>query len=164
MTSTKQIRIRIDKQKAKLYEQTLKDTDIKMKDDIDRYISEVIRTKGLRARELLGNELKAQSDFILNQVKIDRINLQEYYTDSLVTDVLKALARKASDGTNRQLTDDSIEYFMKKISEAHKVPTTSVLTCMRQQLYNIYQDNNGELDRILRIIDRIQDTELKVLV
>lgn len=157
MAKTKQMRYRIDAQKAKLYEETLKADGIKAKDDYDRYVSEVIRTRGLAARKLLGNDLRVQAEQILSQVKIDEMNMQEMFTDAMNLAVDRALSRKNKDGTLRTITFDSIEYYVKQISQAHNVPETSVLACMRQRIHDLYLDDNGELDRILRLLESIQD-------
>lgn len=151
------MRYRIDATKAKLYETALKQEGITPKEDYDRYVSEVIRTRGLAARELLGNELKLQSEAILAQVKIDRMNMQEMFTDGMVLDVDKALARTDKEGRIRTHTFDSLEYFIKDISEKHHVPRLSVLACMRQRVHDFYSDNRGELDRLLRTLEELQD-------
>jgi hypothetical protein len=157
MVKTKQMRYRIDARKAKMYEDTLKSLGINPKDDYDRYVSEVIRTRGIAARELLGNELKAQSEQILAQVKIDRMNLHEAFTEGIIIDVDKALARTDREGRIRTHTFESLEYFIKQISEKHHVPRLSILVCMRQRIHNFYADNRGELDRLLKTLEELQD-------
>lgn len=157
MVKTKQLRVRIEKQKADLYQATLKENGISMKDDFERYISDVIRTKGVRARELLGNELKLQADTILAQVKIDRMNMHEAFTDAMIADIDRVLARKDKDGIIRTHTFESLEYFIKDISERHHVPSISVMACMRQRVHDFYSDNRVELERLLKIFEDIQD-------
>lgn len=164
MANTIQLRIRIPREQYDLYESTLKEVHIDMKDDITRYISDVIRTKGVKPRELLGKDLRAKSDSILAQVKIDLINMQEYHTNALNLDVAKALARTSKDGSIRVATYESIEHYMKKIADTNKVPSLTVLNCMRQQIYTLYQDNTGELNRIIKILEQLQDVELKAVV
>jgi hypothetical protein len=157
LAKTRQMRYRIDAQKAKMYLDTLKDAGVNPKDDYDRYVSEVIRTRGVAARELLGKELRAQSDQILAQVKIDRINMQESFTDAMVADIERVLARKDKDGIIRTHTFESLEYYINDIAERHHVPKTSVLVCMRQRVHEFYPDNRGELERLLKIFEDIQD-------
>lgn len=76
----------------------------------------------------------------------------------------KALSRTAKDGSIRLATYDSIEHYTKKLADTHKVPALTVLNCMRQQIYNLYQDDTGELSRMLKIVERLQDSELKAVV
>jgi hypothetical protein len=148
LVKTKQLFVRIDKEKADLYIAALKDSGITMKEDFERHISEVVRTKGLRSRELIANELKLKADAMLAQVKIDRMNLQEAFTDGIIVDVEKALARTDRNGMVKTHTYESLEFFIKDISERHHVPSSSVLVCMRQRVHTFYMDDRSELQRI----------------
>jgi hypothetical protein len=163
MVKTKQVFVRIEKEKADLYLAALKESGISLKDDLDRHISEVVRTKGLRSRELLANEYKLKAETMLAQIKIDRMNMQEAFTEGMLLDVDKALARADREGRIRTHTFESIEYFMNDIANRHHVPKTSVLVCMRQRIHDFYPDNRGELERLLKIFEDIQDIiELEV--
>jgi hypothetical protein len=75
----------------------------------------------------------------------------------MVIDVDKALARTDLEGRIRIHTFDSLEYFIKAIADKHHVPRLSVLVCMRQRIHNFYQDNRGELDRLLKTLEELQD-------
>ncbi len=165
MVRTKQIRVRIPKEIADLYAETLKTNNIQMKDDIYRHISEVIRTKGVTARELYGIELQKQAEQILSQVRIDRLNMQEAFTDAMLADVELALAPKTKDGRRYIHSYESTTFFINDIAERHHVPKISVLACMRQRVYGLYADNPGELENILKTLEMIQDdiptTEVK---
>jgi len=157
LVKTKQVFVRIEKQKADLYIAALKESGISLKDDLDRHISEVVRTRGLRSKELLANELKAKAEEMLAQIKIERMNMREEFTDAMVADIDRILARKDRDGMIRTHTFESLEYFIKDISEKHHVPSTSVIVCMRQKVHDFYSDNRGELDRLLKIFESIQE-------
>lgn len=124
---------------------------------------QVILTNGLNILDLEADELLRKGQEQKQYVKTMRLNMQESYTDAMISDVLKALSRKTKDGANREVTYDSIEFAIKKISEDHKIPSISVLTCMRRYIYELYQDNNGETDRILKILDRLNDVDIKVI-
>lgn len=131
--------------------------------EIERFMVQVILTNGLNILDLEADELLRKGQEQKQYVKTMRLNMQESYTDAMISDVLKALSRKTKDGANREVTYDSIEFAIKKISEDHKIPSISVLTCMRRYIYELYQDNNGETDRILKILDRLNDVDIKVI-
>jgi hypothetical protein len=148
---------RCDEQITKNYLETLKTLNIKPGPDIEDYMREVYRTKGAVIRKREGEEMIRNGKAILDEVATLYENLQEAFTDEMLLAVDKALARTNHDGSIRILTYDTVEYYIKDISSKHHVPNTSVITCMRQRSYELYKDNNGELDRVLNLLESIQD-------
>lgn len=162
-TKTQLTFARVDQEIVKKYKETCKCLNIKPGHDLERYMAEVVRTKGLVVREAEAEELIRRGTELRIEVNAMRLNLREAFTDGLLNDVIKSLSRKTKEGAICQSTYESIEYAVKRISEKHQVPNTTVLNCMRQQIYELYQDDNGELDRIIKILDGMQEAEFKVV-
>jgi hypothetical protein len=148
---------RCDQQIVKNYLETIKTLNIKPGSDIEDYMREVYRTKGAIIRKREGEEMVRNGKAILDEVATLYENLQEAFTDEMIYAVDKALARSNPDGSLRILTFDTVEYYVKDISAKHHVPNPSVITCMRQRSYELYKDNSGELDRVLNLLESIQD-------
>lgn len=148
---------RVDREIVKQYKETCKLLGIKPGEDLARYMAEVVRTKGITVREAQAEELIRQGMALREEVKAARVNLHEAFTDAMLYDVDKALARKSKEGAILQLTYESVEYYVKDISERHHVPAVSVLVCMRQRALTLYADDSGELDRVLKMLEGVQD-------
>lgn len=149
--------VRVDKNILDNYLETLKTLNIKMGADLERYMAEVYRTQGLVIKEQQAEEMIRIGKAMLEEVSTLRETITEAYSDAMISDVDHALARKLRDGSIRQITFDTLSYYIKEISVKHHTPNISVITCMRQRSYEIYKDNNGELDRILNLLESIHD-------
>lgn len=144
------------------YKETCKSLNIKPGADLERYMAEVVRTKGVVIMEAQAEELIRKGTALKIEARTARENLQEAFTDAMVNEVVRIMNPRSPEGVVRMLTYDSVMYYINEISEKHHVPATSVLACMRQNVHDLYMDNRGELNRLLKLFELIQDEAMEL--